>query len=184
MTRLIEHRSTSSWSAEHVRAALVDPEPLRERLAVLGGDLAELVSHHAGEDGVHVRLRQRIPAPDLPAPLAAVLSRNTVLERSESWRRRDENHVVGEVAALVRGVPASATASLWLRDLPEAERRDPGAANGRSGAVERSEFVLRGELRARLPLVRAGTETLLHRQLSRLVEQECRFTAAWLVRHG
>ncbi|NYH78723.1 hypothetical protein FHR84_002048 [Actinopolyspora biskrensis] len=183
MTRRIEHRSTSHRPARHIHAALVDTDYLRARLTELGGDVAELVSHSATEDGVHFRTRQRIPDRDLPAVLRPVLPGSTLLERSETWRERDPEHFTGEVAAMLRGVPGSVTASLWLRDLEEEHNGDAEPTAGEP-EVEKlpdvSEFLLQGEIRVKLPLLADKPEELLERWVRTLIEQECEFTHRWL----
>lgn len=183
MTRRIEHRSTSHRPARHIHAALVDTDYLRARLAELGGDVAELVSHSASGAGVHLRTRQRIPDRDLPAVLRPVLPGSTLLERSETWRERESEHFTGEVAAMLRGIPGSVTASLWLRDLeePHTEHAELTAGDSETGKLPAvSEFLLQGEIGVKLPLLADKPEELLERWVRTLIEQECEFTHRWL----
>ncbi|WP_438387167.1 DUF2505 domain-containing protein [Actinopolyspora saharensis] len=198
MARRIEHRSTSHRPARHIHAALIDTDYLGARLTELGGDVAELVSHSTSEEGVHFRTRQRIPDRDLPAVLRPVLPGSTVLERSETWRERDTEHFTGEVAGMLRGIPGSVTASLWLSDLeqpppehadhtagqPEAGQSEAGQSEAGQPAAGRlpaiSEFLLQGEIGVKLPLLADKPEELLERWVRTLIAQECEFTHRWL----
>ncbi|MBE9374854.1 DUF2505 domain-containing protein [Saccharopolyspora sp. HNM0983] len=171
MARRIEHRSTSAWSAAEVHAALIDLRYLTDRLAEIGGPNAALVQHTPTEDGgVHLQFSQDVPADSLPAVARTVVGDDLAIDRSESWRRVDEGHYTGEIAAEIKGAPCSITGSMWLHDLAE-----PGPA-----AV--SELVVSGEVRVGVPFIAGKLEDLVAEQVEKLLIAEEAFTDDWLTR--
>ncbi|WP_092976865.1 DUF2505 domain-containing protein [Actinopolyspora lacussalsi] len=180
MTRRIEHHSMSRWPAARIHAALVDEACLRERLDELGGAAALLVSHTVTEHDVRFQLRQQLPEQDLPGVIRGVLGGSPVVDRSETWRRREDGHFVGEVAATLRGVPSTVTGSLWLRDLTPGEEVDTDTAAGDRPWA--SEFVFHGEVSVRLPFLSERAEELLAGQVRRVIAQERKFLADRLSR--
>jgi len=165
----IEHHNTSGWSVTQVHGALSDPQYLRDRLRELGGGAtAEIVEHETTDTGVRYAVRQGVPIDKLPAVVQQLVGANLVVDRTESWRRADERHCTGEIAARVAGVPGAITGSMWLRDLA-----DGG-----------SELVVEGEVKVSLPLVGGKIEALAAEQLGGLLAAESEFTSEWLARHG
>ena len=164
----IEHHSTSGWSVTQVHGALSDPEYLRDRLRELGGASTEIVEHEKTHDGVQFAVRQGVPVDELPSVVRQLVGANLVVDRTESWRRADERHCTGEIAARVAGVPGSITGSMWLREVP-------------GGG---SELVVDGEVKVSLPLVGGKIEALAAEQLQGLLAAEAEFTSEWLSRHA
>jgi hypothetical protein len=164
----IEHHSTSGWSVTQVQTALSDPEYLRDRLRELGGADTEIVEHEKTGEGVRFAVRQGVPVDELPAMVRQLVGANLVVDRTESWRRADERHCTGEIAARVAGVPGSITGSMWLREMP-------------GGG---SELVVDGEVKVSLPLVGGKIEALAAEQLQGLLAAEAEFTSEWLSRRG
>ncbi|ASU80340.1 DUF2505 domain-containing protein [Actinopolyspora erythraea] len=183
MTRRIEHHSMSRWPAARIHAALIDADCLRERLGAAGDGIAELVSRTVTEHEARFQLRQRLPEGELPTVIRGVLGGDPLLERSESWRVREDGHFVGEVAATLRRVPSTITGSLWLRDLTPAEHSTPEGASGGERALI-SEFALRGEVAVHLPFLAERAEELLAGQLDLMIERERGIIADWLRRRG
>ncbi|WP_139183006.1 DUF2505 domain-containing protein [Actinopolyspora xinjiangensis] len=183
MTRRIEHHSMSRRPAARIHAALTDADCLRERLGAAKDGTAEVVSHTVTEHETRFQLRQRLPEGELPTVIRGVLGGAPLLERSESWRVREEGHFVGEVAATLRRVPSTITGSLWLRDLTPAERSVPeGASEEERPRI--SEFALRGEVAVHLPFLSERAEELLAGQLELVIEREREIIADWLRRGG
>ena len=60
-------RRLTRWTADQVHAALVDPTYLRDRLSTLGGTDASLLDHQVNGEKVSLRLRQGVPATELPS---------------------------------------------------------------------------------------------------------------------
>ncbi|WP_460960748.1 DUF2505 domain-containing protein [Parasphingorhabdus pacifica] len=175
MARRIEHRSTSEWPASRVHGALIDIDYLRDRLRDLGGSKTELVEHTAGEDNVHYQLRQGVSAESLPSIARTVVGGDLMIDRSESWRREEDGHYTGEIAAEVAGAPCSITGSMWLRDLLSP------IGNGETQQV--SEFVVEGSIRVNVPFVGSKLEDLVADQVQKLLASEEQYTSEWLFRH-
>lgn len=171
MARRIEHRSTSEWPAARVHEALIDEDYLRARLRELGGTHTELVEHRTTEDGVHFEIHQAVRAESLPSVVRTVVGGDLLIDRSESWRREEEGHYTGEVAAAIPGVPGWISGSMWLRDLPE-----PEADN------QVSELVVDGTVRVNVPFLGGRVEDLVVDQIQKLLSDEDRFTSEWLSR--
>ncbi|MGJ7905739.1 DUF2505 domain-containing protein [Actinopolyspora sp. H202] len=180
MTSRIEHHSMSRWPAARIHAALVDEACLRERLDTLGGAAARLVSHTVTEHEVRFQLRQQLPEQELPGVIRGLLGGNPVVDRSETWRRQESGHFVGEVAATLQRVPSTITGSLWLRDLTPGEEVDAATASGERPWV--SEFVFHGEVSVPLPFLTDRAEELLAGQVRRVIARERKFLADWLSR--
>ncbi|MEU5845200.1 DUF2505 domain-containing protein [Saccharopolyspora shandongensis] len=172
MARRIEHRSTSEWPAARVYEALIDKDYLTDRLAEIGGASAALVQHVDTEDGARFQLRQGVHADSLPSVARTVVGGDLTIDRSESWRREEDGHYTGEIAAEIAGAPCSITGSMWLRDLVE-----PAGA-----AV--SEFVVSGSVRVNVPFLGGKLEDLIVDQVQKLLSDEEHFTAEWLARRG
>lgn len=169
MARRIEHRSTSEWPASQVHAALIDLDYLRERLAELGGTRNELVEHAVDGDAVRFEVRQGVRTDSLPPVARTVVGAgDLVIDRSESWRREQDGHYTGEIAAEVAGVPCTVAGSMWLRDL--------------TTGTDASEFLVEGEVRVNVPFVGGKLEDLVADQVQKLLAAEERFTTEWLAR--
>ncbi|MEV0049748.1 DUF2505 domain-containing protein [Saccharopolyspora shandongensis] len=172
MARRIEHRSTSEWPAARVYEALIDKDYLTDRLAEIGGASAALVQHVDTENGARFQLRQGVHADSLPSVARTVVGGDLTIDRSESWRREEDGHYTGEIAAEIAGAPCSITGSMWLRDLVE-----PAGA-----AV--SEFVVSGSVRVNVPFLGGKLEDLIVDQVQKLLSDEEHFTTEWLARRG
>lgn len=183
MARRIEHHSTSGWPVAGVYGALVDPEYLRDRLHELGGKDTEIVEHAATESGVRYAVRQGVSVDSLPSIVRHAVGGDLIIDRTESWRRADENHCTGEIAAQVAGLPCSITGSMWLRDLP-ADPAGSGSASSASNGPAGSELIVEGGVRVSIPLVSSKIENLAVDQLQDLLASEAEFTADWLSRHA
>ena len=174
MALRIEHHSTSEWPAVRVYEALADIDYLRERLQELGGASTELVEHESTDSGLRFEVRQGISVDALPTVARTLIGGDLIIDRTESWRRADENHCTGEIAAQVAGLPCSITGSMWLRD-PPLPVEDVSASS--AGA---SEFLVDGLVRVNLPLLGGKLEALVVDQVRQLLSAEVLFTADWL----
>ncbi|MGI8308753.1 DUF2505 domain-containing protein [Saccharopolyspora sp. ASAGF58] len=172
MARRIEHRSTSEWPAARVYEALIDIDYLTDRLAEIGGSNAALLQHVTTEDGARFQVRQGAHADALPSVARTVVGDDLKIDRSESWRRREDGSYTGEIAAEIAGAPCSITGSMWLRDLAE-----PAGS-----AV--SEFVVSGSVRVNVPFLGGKLEDLIVDQVQKLLSDEENFTTDWLARRG
>ncbi|GAB3675987.1 DUF2505 domain-containing protein [Saccharopolyspora tripterygii] len=172
MARRIEHRSTSERSAVEVYRALIDSDYLAARLEELGGSTASLVKHVDTDDGARFQTRQGIPADKLPSLARTVVGGDLLIDRSESWRREEDGHYTGEIAAEIAGAPCSVTGSMWLRDL----------VSPTGTAV--SELVVEGSVKVTVPFVSGKLEDLVVDQVQKMLVDEDNFTAAWLAQRG
>lgn len=173
MARRIEHRSTSEWPAAEVHRALIDPAFIKARLNELGGSGAALVNHaHTDEGTTQFQLRHSVRAESLPAVARSVVGGDLTIDRSESWRREDDGHYTGEIAAEIAGAPCSITGSMWLRDLAD------------TSGPARSELVISGGVKVNLPLVGGKMEDLVVDQVQKLLADEERFVTEWLARQA
>ncbi|RRO13093.1 DUF2505 domain-containing protein [Saccharopolyspora rhizosphaerae] len=172
MARRIEHRSTSERPAVEVYRALIDSEYLTARLEELGGSTATLLQHVPTDAGARFQTRQGVPVDKLPSLARTVVGGDLLIDRSESWRREEEGHYTGEIAAEIAGAPCSITGSMWLRDLV-----DPTGP-----AV--SELVVEGTVKVNVPFVGSKAEDLVAEQVQKMLVEEDHFTAAWLAKHA
>lgn len=163
----IEHRSTSEWSAQRVHTARTDSDSLRARVRELGGGDSDLVGYESTEAGTRFQLHQEVRASVLPQAARSLVGGDLKVNRTESWRREDEGHYAGEVAAEIEGAPCSIAGSMWLRDLPG----------------DGSELLVDGEVQVTIPLLGGKLERLVVDQVLELLEAEDRFTSDWLARH-
>jgi hypothetical protein len=124
------------------------------------------------EDGARFQTRQGVPVDKLPSLARTVVGGDLLIDRSESWRREEDGHYTGEIAAEVAGAPCSITGSMWLRDIV--------APTGT--AV--SELVVEGSVKVTVPFVSGKLEDLVVDQVQKMLVDEDNFTAAWLVQHG
>ncbi|MDA3628046.1 DUF2505 domain-containing protein [Saccharopolyspora sp. WRP15-2] len=170
MARRIEHRSTSEWPAVRLYEALIDIDYLNDRLEELGGANAELVKHLASDGGAQFQIRHSVSADSLPSVARTVVGGDLTIDRSESWRREEDGHYTGEIAAEIAGAPCTITGSMWLRDV--------------AGEASTSEFVVSGSVRVNVPFVGGKIEDLVADQVQKFLSAEERFTTEWLARRG
>lgn len=165
MARRIEHRTRFDRDPKTVHTALVDPEYLRARLAVLGGQGASLGGHTESGGTVTYRLRHGVAARDLPPAVRTLLGGDLKIDRTETWRP-DGDGYAGTVAVTIPGVPGDLSATMRLVPV------DGG-----------SEHTVDGSVRVPIPLVGGKVEESIAEQLGRLLDAEGRFTRDWLGRH-
>lgn len=169
MTISIEHMTSFSARADSVYSAQVDPAFLKDRLKAVGGPQAELVGQKKSASGVTVRLRQGVPARQLPSAVRSFLSGDLVVTREEFWRGVVEGEFEGSVfegrmRAMIPGVPGEITARTRVADLAEGG----------------SEWVATAAIRVNIPLLGAKVESLLAEQVRKLMAAETEFTGTWL----
>jgi hypothetical protein len=164
MSRQIDFRSVSPYTADEVYATMVDPAYLRARLERIGGPGAALLEHSADVQGARYRLRLGLDAGDLPSVVRSVMAGNVTIERDERWTRQDSGRYLGEVAVTIVNAPASATGGMRLRDLP-----DGGC-----------ELNVRADVRVSVPLIGGKIEGVVGEQVQRLLAAETAFTQTWL----
>ncbi|MCP2166030.1 DUF2505 domain-containing protein [Goodfellowiella coeruleoviolacea] len=168
MARRVEHRTVSSFSAGQVHGALVDPEYLRDRLAVLGGTQAGVVEHRHTDGVLRFQLRQGVAAAKLPSVARRFLGGgDLILTREETWTA-GAGEYVGEVTVSMPRVPGRFSGRMRLADLA-------APAGG-------CELVLHGEASVAVPLVGGKLEQLVAEQVSTLLTAESEFTDQWLSR--
>jgi hypothetical protein len=166
MASSIDYRSTLSYPAEKVFAAMTDEEYLRARLRELGGPGSELLEHEAGPDKARYRLRQGLSENDMPPIVGKVMSGDLAIERNETLQRDEPGNYSGDVDVKISGAPASATGTMRLADAPDG-----------------SLFEVRADVTVRVPLVGGKIEEIVAGQVRRLLEAETAFTISWLGSH-
>lgn len=166
MPHPIDYRSRLQYPASDVYAVMTDPEFLRARLDRLGGPGATLLEHRADADGAHYRVRHGLDTKDLPPVVRSLLAGDIVIERSETWKPRDDGDYAGDVDVLIKGTPASAAGGMRLRDL------DAGG----------SELQVSARTQVDVPLFGGKIEAVVAEQVQRLLAAESAFTAEWLAR--
>lgn len=144
-----------------MHAALISESYLRERLAHLGGQRSELLSHTVTTSGARMVMRQGIDGQHLPSTVKRIAPDGVQIERTESWSAAAP--YLGTIGASVQGMPGSLTGTSRLTD--------------RAGG---SELVLLAEVRVNIPLVGGKVETVIVEQLSKLLAAEAEFTSSWL----
>ncbi|MGH3438161.1 MAG: DUF2505 domain-containing protein [Sciscionella sp.] len=167
MARRIEHRSQYAQAPDIVYSALVDREYLRDRLAVLGGKSAAVLSHEATPEAASYRLRHGVDAKNLPSPVRAILPGDLTIERAESWRKASDGAYQGTVHVTIPGMPGDLKGTLRL-----------GAASG--GSV----MVVDGSVSVPIPLFGGKVEDSVGGHLIALLEAEHEFTVKWLAEHS
>lgn len=164
MSRQSEYRSTSQFPADRVYAVMVDPDYLRTRLATIGGKDAALLDHTADADGARFRVRQGLESKDLPQVVRNFLSGDIVIERTETWTRKEPGRYDGEAQVSIKGTPASAVGGMRLRDLDAAQ----------------SELVVRTDVTVKVPIIGGKIESVVAEQVKELLRIETEFTLNWL----
>ncbi|MDT7790383.1 MAG: hypothetical protein QOF58_8802 [Pseudonocardiales bacterium] len=162
MARRIEHHTTSPHSAEKVFGALVDETYLRDRLAELGGNDAELVTYSTSGDRTSYQLKQGVPAEHLPSIAKSLLGGDLVIQRVENWAAG-----AGTVEVTIVGVPGRLDGSFTITD---------------NGAGSKTTLV--GEVKVSIPLMGGKLEKLIAEQVVVLLNKESEFTSEWLANRG
>lgn len=166
MASQIDYRSSSTFPADDVYAAMVDPEFLKTRLTQLGGPGAALIEHSADAAGARYTIRHGLDSRDLPAMVRGMLPNPLVIERTESWKRHEAGGYAGETSVTIRSTPASAVGGMRLRDLTEGG----------------SEFLVRANVTVNVPLFGARVEEVVGEQVKNLLAAEAKFTEEWLAK--
>jgi len=161
MARRIEHLTTSTWPAPDVFSALVDETYLKDRLKVLGGTDAQLVSFASDGGTTSYQLRQGVSAEHLPSMARNLLGGDLVIQRAEAWTEAGRT---GTVEVTINGVPGRLDGTFTL------------AENGGGG----SKLTLAGQVKVSIPLVGGKLETMIAEQVAALLEKENEFTTEWL----
>ncbi|WP_199441603.1 DUF2505 domain-containing protein [Umezawaea beigongshangensis] len=165
MARRIEHLTTYPWTARDVFGALTSEDHVRDRLAALGGNGAELISFSGGNGETRFELKQGVSAEHLPPVARNVLGGDLVIQRTETWRADD---LAGAVEVTLGGVPGRLDGSSRLADTGE----------------RASAMTLSGQVRVSIPLVGGKVEGLIVEQVVELLDAEARFTSEWLARRA
>jgi predicted lysophospholipase L1 biosynthesis ABC-type transport system permease subunit len=160
MARRIEHLTTSTWPASDVFSALVDETYLKDRLKVLGGADAQLLSFSAGGGTTSYQLKQGVAAEHLPSVARNLLGGDLVIQRAESWTEAGR---AGTVEVTINGVPGRLDGTFTL------------AENGGG-----SKLTLTGQVKVSIPLVGGKLETMIAEQVAVLLDKENEFTTEWL----
>lgn len=161
MARRIEHHTTSPHSAEAVFGAMVDETYLRDRLAEIGGDNAELLAYTSTPDQTTYQLKQGVPAEHLPSLAKSVLGGDLVIQRAETWTAAGHT---GTVEVTISGVPGRLNGTFTL------------TPNGGAG----SKLTLQGQVKVSIPLMGGKLEGMIAEQVIVLLNKESEFTAEWL----
>lgn len=164
MPRQIEHRSALPYPADEVFAAMIDRAYLDARLAEIGGPGAGVLEYAVDADGGRYRVRHGLDPKDLPSIVRNVLPGNIVIERTETWTRKEPGRYDGDAKVDIKGTPASAVGGMRLRDV------EGGG----------SELVVRTEVTVSLPLIGGRIESVMAEQVKGLLVSEGEFTQRWL----
>ncbi|MET1074401.1 MAG: DUF2505 domain-containing protein [Umezawaea sp.] len=164
MARRIEHLTTSTWPVQDVYRALVDETYLRDRLAVLGGNDAQLVSFSSADGKTSYQLKQGVSAEHLPSVAKGLLGGDLVIHRAESWT---EAGTTGTVEVTLNGVPGRLDGTTVL-------------AEHQGG----SRMALTGQVKVSIPLMGGKLETMIAEQVAKLLDKENEFTTEWLANRG
>lgn len=164
MSRQSDYRSTSTFPADEVYATMVDPDYLRTRLTQIGGPGAALLDHTTDAHGARFTVRQGLDAEVLPSVVRNFVGGDVLIERTETWTRRDAGDYAGEAQVTIKGAPASAVGGMRLRDLDS----------------EGSELQVRTTVTVQVPLIGGKIETVVAEQVRSLLDAETKFTLRWL----
>lgn len=165
MARRIEHLTTSTWPVQDVYRALVDETYLKDRLKVLGGTDAQLVSFTSSGGQTSYQLKQGVAAEHLPSVAKSLLGGDLVIHRVEAWT--EAGHT-GTVEVTINGVPGRLDGTIEL-----AEHAGGG-----------SKLTLTGQVKVSIPLVGGKLETMIAEQVAALLDKENEFTTEWLANRG
>jgi hypothetical protein len=167
MSRQSEYRSTSAYPAEKVFTTMVDPDYLRARLAEVGGKDAVLLEHTADDRSARFRVRQGLESKDLPPVVRTFLTGDILVERLETWTRKEPGRYDGESQVGIKGTPASAVGGMRLHDLDASS----------------SELVVRTDVTVNVPLIGGKIESVVAERVKELLSLETEFTLKWLDSH-
>lgn len=163
MPRSLQHSAEFAHPVEKVLAALTDEDALRERLAAVGGQNAELLSHEKSAAGVSYTMRQGIPADKLPGVISKLHPGDLIVTREQTWRSLDDGTARGTGKAHVSGVPGAITVETQL--LKHAD-----------GA----KLQVSGQVKVSVPLIGGKIEQTIAEQVGRLLTREDAFVAKQL----
>ncbi|TDQ05570.1 DUF2505 domain-containing protein [Labedaea rhizosphaerae] len=162
----IEHRASFSAPVSTVYSALVDKAYLSDRLAALGGQNSALLDHEASGDRASFRVRQGLPAEQLPSTVRNFLGGDLVVEREETWRLEGGKHVA-TTRARIPGMPAEITGRVRLE-----ETADGG-----------TDWVTDAEVKVNIPLLGGKLERSVAEPVAKLLAAESQFAGTWLAEH-
>jgi len=164
MARRIEHHTTSTWPVQDVFKALVDETYLRDRLAVLGGTDAQLVSFDKSDAKTSYQLKQGVSAEHLPSVAKSLLGGDLVIHRTEVWTGAG---TTGTVEVTLNGVPGRLDGTIVLSE--------------HQGGTKST---LTGQVKVSIPLMGGKLETMIAEQVAKLLDKENEFTTEWLANRG
>jgi Protein of unknown function (DUF2505) len=167
MARRIDHRSRSRWDAHTVYTALVDEGYLKQRLAVLGGQHAELVERTVDANGARLKLRHGVAAESLPQAVRVLLGGDLRIDRTETWRPDPAGGYTGTVAVTIPSMPGQLGGTQRLRDTGD----------------QGSELIVDGSVEIPIPFVGGRIEETVAGQIGSLLDSEHTFTEEWLNQH-
>jgi Protein of unknown function (DUF2505). len=96
------------------------------------------------------------------------LNGDIVIERTETWTRKEPGRYAGDAQVAIKGTPASAVGGMRLRDL------DPSL----------SELVVRTDVTVKVPIIGGKIESVVAEQVRELLRIETEFTLDWLATHS
>ncbi|HEX5121402.1 MAG TPA: DUF2505 domain-containing protein [Pseudonocardiaceae bacterium] len=166
MARRIDHRSRSRWDAHTVYTALVDEGYLKQRLAALGGQHAELLQRTVDANGATLKLRHGVAAESLPQAVRVLLGGDLRIDRTETWRADPAGGYTGSVAVTIPSMPGQLGGKQRLRDTAEG-----------------SELIVDGSVEIPIPFVGGRIEETVAGQIGTLLDSEHSFTEKWLDQH-
>jgi hypothetical protein len=166
MARSIDYRSTLTFPAEQVYAAMTNREYLEARLRELGGPGSALLEHGASPESARYKLRQGVSESDLPPVVGKVVGGNLTIERTETLVRGGAGRYSGDVDVAIPGAPANAAGTVTLTDQGD-------------GSV----FAVHADVTVNVPIFGGKIEEIVAEQVRRLMEAETAFTITWLNRH-
>ncbi|MGQ4617700.1 DUF2505 family protein [Nocardia sp. R7R-8] len=144
-----------------VRAAFVNDQYWKDRIAEVGGPNARLESVTVSGAEVRVEMVQVIAAEQLPAAITAVRPGDLNIPRVEHW--------TGDRAtfeARVEGAPAEVRGTITL------------AADGSDAVI-----TVDGAIEVKIPLFGSKIEKAIAEHLTELLKNEAEFTGKWLAAH-
>jgi len=166
MARSIDYRSTLTFPAERVYAAMTDRVYLEARLRELGGPGSALLEHGASPESSRYKLRQGVSESDLPPVVGKVVGGNLTIERTETLVRGEAGRYSGDVDVAIPGAPATAAGTVTLADQGD-------------GSV----FAVHADVTVNVPIFGGKIEEIVADQVRRLMEAETAFTITWLNTH-
>lgn len=166
MSRRFEHSATYPCSAAALHAALVDETYWAGRVEHVGGPGARLESVEPRDGGLDVKLTQSIPAKHLPAVVSKIKSGDLVISRSERWSPLAQDQASATTRGAVQGTPATISATVEL-----------------TGDSDTTTVRTTGKADVPVPFVGGKVEQAIVDNLTRLLDLEREYTAAWVREH-